>query len=56
MNTTTLATIPPRKPAKTLTQWELWGRLLVVPYLSTGATDSARLRRWGMQVIRHVPV
>ena len=33
MNTTTLATIPPRKPAKTLTQWELWGRLLVVPYL-----------------------
>ena len=33
MNTTTLATIPPRKPAKALTQWELWGRLLVVPYL-----------------------
>ena len=33
MNTSTLATPPLRKPAKALTQWELWGRLLVVPYL-----------------------
>ena len=29
--------------------------LTVVPYLSTGATDSARLRRWGMQAFGILP-
>ena len=33
MSTTTLAETPPRPPAKALTQWELWGRLMVLPYL-----------------------
>ena len=33
MNTATLAATPLRKPAKVLTQWEFWGRLLVLPYL-----------------------
>jgi acetylornithine deacetylase/succinyl-diaminopimelate desuccinylase-like protein len=29
--------------------------LTVVPYLSTGATDSARLRSWGMQAFGLLP-
>jgi acetylornithine deacetylase/succinyl-diaminopimelate desuccinylase-like protein len=29
--------------------------LAVVPYLSTGATDSARLRLWGMQAFGVLP-
>ncbi len=29
--------------------------LTVVPYLSTGATDSARLRAWGMQAFGLLP-
>jgi acetylornithine deacetylase/succinyl-diaminopimelate desuccinylase-like protein len=29
--------------------------LTVVPYLSTGATDSARLRTWGMQAFGLLP-
>jgi acetylornithine deacetylase/succinyl-diaminopimelate desuccinylase-like protein len=29
--------------------------LVVVPYLSTGATDSARLRNWGMQAFGLLP-
>jgi len=29
--------------------------LAVVPYLSTGATDSARLRNWGMQAFGLLP-
>ncbi len=29
--------------------------LVVVPYMSTGATDSARLRRWGMQAFGLLP-
>ena len=33
MNTTTLATPAARKPTKALTQFELWGRILVLPYL-----------------------
>jgi multiple sugar transport system permease protein len=33
MNTATLAGTPAPKPAKALTQWEFWGRLLVLPYL-----------------------
>ncbi len=33
MTTSTLAEPASRKPAKPLTTWELWGRLLVVPYL-----------------------
>ncbi len=32
MSTETLA-VPPRRPAKALTQFELWGRLLVLPYI-----------------------
>ena len=34
---------------------ELDPSLAVVPYLSTGATDSARLRRWGMQAFGVLP-
>lgn len=34
---------------------ELDPSMLVVPYLSTGATDSARLRRWGMQAFGLLP-
>jgi len=34
---------------------ELDPRLAVVPYLSTGATDSARLRSWGMQAFGVLP-
>jgi acetylornithine deacetylase/succinyl-diaminopimelate desuccinylase-like protein len=34
---------------------ELNPRMAVVPYLSTGATDSARLRRWGMQAYGVLP-
>ena len=30
-------------------------RMTVVPYLSTGATDSARLRAWGMQAFGLLP-
>ena len=30
--------------------------LTVVPYLSTGATDSARLRQWGVQAFGLLPV
>ncbi len=33
MTSSTLAEPGSRKPAKALTTWELWGRLLVVPYL-----------------------
>jgi multiple sugar transport system permease protein len=33
MTSTTLAEATLRKPPKALTSWELWGRLLVVPYL-----------------------
>ena len=33
MSTVSLATTPLRKPAKALTQWEFWGRILVLPYL-----------------------
>ena len=33
MSTTTLSAGPPRRPAKALTQWEFWGRLMVLPYL-----------------------
>ncbi len=29
--------------------------MVVVPYLSTGATDSARLREWGMQAYGLLP-
>ena len=29
--------------------------LITVPYLSTGATDSARLRAWGMQAFGLLP-
>jgi carboxypeptidase PM20D1 len=29
--------------------------IAVVPYMSTGATDSARLRRWGMQAFGVLP-
>ena len=29
--------------------------MTVVPYLSTGATDSARLRSWGMQAFGLLP-
>jgi acetylornithine deacetylase/succinyl-diaminopimelate desuccinylase-like protein len=29
--------------------------MTVVPYLSTGATDSARLRTWGMQAFGLLP-
>jgi acetylornithine deacetylase/succinyl-diaminopimelate desuccinylase-like protein len=29
--------------------------MAVVPYLSTGATDSARLRNWGMQAFGLLP-
>jgi acetylornithine deacetylase/succinyl-diaminopimelate desuccinylase-like protein len=29
--------------------------MVVVPYLSTGATDSARLREWGMQAFGVLP-
>jgi acetylornithine deacetylase/succinyl-diaminopimelate desuccinylase-like protein len=34
---------------------ELDPKLAVVPYLSTGATDSARLRNWGMQAFGVLP-
>ena len=34
---------------------ELNPALAVVPYMSTGATDSARLRRWGMQAFGVLP-
>lgn len=34
---------------------ELDPSMLVVPYLSTGATDSARLRAWGMQAFGVLP-
>jgi acetylornithine deacetylase/succinyl-diaminopimelate desuccinylase-like protein len=34
---------------------ELNPELVVVPYLSTGATDSARLRQWGMQAYGVLP-
>jgi carboxypeptidase PM20D1 len=34
---------------------ELNPSMVVVPYLSTGATDSARLRRWGMQAYGVLP-
>jgi len=34
---------------------ELNPAMAVVPYLSTGATDSARLRRWGMQAYGVLP-
>ena len=34
---------------------ELAPGMAVVPYLSTGATDSARLRRWGMQAYGVLP-
>ena len=34
---------------------ELDPKMIVVPYLSTGATDSARLRRWGMQSFGVLP-
>lgn len=34
---------------------ELDPAMMVVPYLSTGATDSARLRRWGMQAFGLLP-
>ena len=30
-------------------------RMVAVPYLSTGATDSARLRTWGMQAFGVLP-
>lgn len=33
MNTATLAGTPAPKPAKALSPWEFWGRLLVLPYL-----------------------
>ena len=33
MNTATVAGNPVPRPAKALTQWEFWGRLLVLPYL-----------------------
>ncbi|MDP3225970.1 MAG: sugar ABC transporter permease [Rubrivivax sp.] len=33
MTSSTLAAAASRKPTKALTTWELWGRLLVVPYL-----------------------
>ena len=34
---------------------ELDPRMVTVPYLSTGATDSARLRSWGMQAFGVLP-
>ena len=34
---------------------ELDPAMVVVPYLSTGATDSARLRQWGMQAFGVLP-
>jgi acetylornithine deacetylase/succinyl-diaminopimelate desuccinylase-like protein len=34
---------------------ELNPQMAVVTYLSTGATDSARLRRWGMQAYGVLP-
>ena len=34
---------------------ELNPAMAVVPYLSTGATDSARLRQWGMQAYGILP-
>jgi multiple sugar transport system permease protein len=33
MSTTTISATPPRPPVKALTQFEFWGRLLVLPYL-----------------------
>ena len=33
MSTTTLFAEPPPRPAKALTQWEFWGRMMVLPYL-----------------------
>ena len=34
---------------------ELDPKMVTVPYLSTGATDSARLRAWGMQAFGVLP-
>ncbi|MGZ9247811.1 MAG: M20/M25/M40 family metallo-hydrolase, partial [Gemmatirosa sp.] len=34
---------------------ELDPTMVTVPYLSTGATDSARLRTWGMQAFGVLP-
>jgi acetylornithine deacetylase/succinyl-diaminopimelate desuccinylase-like protein len=34
---------------------ELDPAIAVVPYMSTGATDSARLRQWGMQAFGVLP-
>ena len=45
----------PMFAALTETVREIAPGMAVVPYLSTGATDSARLRRWGMQAYGVLP-
>jgi len=62
---TALAFMAPRTlEPTTVSQLTIWGlrgltaldpSLTTVPYLSTGATDSARLRAWGMQAFGLLP-
>ncbi|MDO9285370.1 MAG: sugar ABC transporter permease, partial [Aquabacterium sp.] len=53
MSQAALAATPPAAPRKPLTQWELWGRLLVLPYLLVFVVFVVYPVGYGLWLARH---
>lgn len=53
MSQAALAATPPAPPRKPLTQWELWGRLLVLPYLLVFVVFVLYPVGYGLWLARH---